>query len=192
MITLPNIPQSQQTITFTSSAVENTPSFNGSRQRIARLGDRFKVDIKCRSLTYPQATKVVSKLLQGSNETVLVPVAQPGLEIGDPGAPVIAADAPGGTTISVAGFSNGYTVREGQYFSIVHDGKRYLHMVTEEKTIAGSGTLSIFPTLRSPVSTNDVLEFAQPYLEGFLPVTQNWSVGLVQTVGLSYTVEESL
>jgi hypothetical protein len=191
-IALPVIPQSQQTITFTSSAVENTPSFNGGRQRIARLGDRFKIDVTCRALSYTQAATVVAKLLRGSNQTVLAPVAQPGLTIGTPGSPVIATAATGGSTITVSGFSASYKVREGQYFSIVHNGKRYLHIAAEEKTFAGTSTLSIFPALRSAVSSGDVLEFGQPYLEGFLPVTQNWSVGLAQTVGLTYSVEESL
>lgn len=191
-ITLAIVPQSQQQITFTSSAVENTPSYAGGRQRIARLGDRFKIDVTCRALSYTQAATVVSKLLQGSNSTVLVPVAQPGLNVGAPGSPVIASAATGGTTITVSGFTSGYAVKEGQYFSIVHGGKRYLHLVTEAKTVSGTTTLKIFPTLRTPVSANDVLEFAQPYLEGFLPVTQNWSVGLAQTVGLTFSVEESL
>lgn len=191
-IALPVIPHSQQTITLTSSAVDNTPSYNGGRQRIARLGDRFKIDVTCRALSYTQAATVVSKLLRGSNQTVLAPVAQPGLAIGSPGSPVIATAATGGSTITVSGFSASYKVREGQYFSIVHGGKRYLHIATEEKIFAGTSTLSIFPALRTNVSVNDVLEFAQPYLEGFLPVTQNWSVGLAQSVGLTYSVEESL
>ncbi|TXI01181.1 MAG: hypothetical protein E6Q76_17455 [Rhizobium sp.] len=145
-------------------------------------------------MPYTQAVGVVAALIQGTSQRVIVPVQQAGLKIGNPGSPVISANATGGMTISASGFSASYSIKAGQYFSVIHSGKRYLHMVTADTTATtgGAASLSIFPMLRSPLSSGDVLEFAKPYIEGFLPISQQWSVGLAQAVGLAFSVEEAL
>lgn len=194
-ITIPSFPQHQnQSLTLITSAIDNTPSYSGPRQRISRLGDRWKLEVTCRALPYTQAVGVVAALIQGTSQRVIVPVQQAGLKIGNPGSPVISANATGGMTISASGFSASYSIKAGQYFSVIHSGKRYLHMVTADTTATtgGAASLSIFPMLRSPLSSGDVLEFAKPYIEGFLPISQQWSVGLAQAVGLAFSVEEAL
>jgi hypothetical protein len=194
-VTIPSFPQHQtQTLTLTTSAIDNTPQYSGPRQRVSRLGDRWKLDVTCRPLPYTQAVGVVAALVQGTSQRVVVPVQQPGLTIGTPGSPVAASAASGGTTISASGFTASYAIQAGQYCSVVHGGKRFLHIITSATTATagGAATLSVWPMLRTPITAGDVLEFASPKIEGFLATTQAWSVGLAKSVGLTFVVEEAL
>lgn len=194
-VTIPSFPAHQtQTLTLVTSAIDNTPQYSGPRQRVSRLGDRWKLDVVCRPLAYAQAVGVVAALVQGTSQRVVVPVQQPGLTIGSPGNPVAATAASGGTTVSASGFSASYAVQPGQYFSLVHGGKRYLHIITAATTATagGAATLAIWPMLRTPLTAGDVLEFATPKIEGYLALSQAWSVGLAKSVGLTFVVEEAL
>lgn len=192
-IQLPNLSQhATSTLTLRTNAIDNKPQFGGPTQRVSRLGDRFKLDVVCRPLGYVQAMTVVATLIQGVSQKVLCPVQQPGLKIGTPGNPV--ASSGSGTTLTVNQLSASYAIRAGQMFSIVHGGKRYLHMVTAAATASAGGvaTLAITPMLRTAITPGDVCEFAAPQIEGFLAeTTQSWSVGLASSVGLTFSVEES-
>jgi len=136
---------------------------------------------------------VVAALMQGLSNKVVCPVQQPGLAIGSSGSPVVVSGS--GTTLTVNGFAANYPIRPGQLFSIVHGGKRYLHQVTAAATAnaTGAASLSIYPMLRTVVSAGDACEFSVPKIEGFLSDTsQGWSVGLAQSIGLTFSVVEAL
>ncbi len=192
-ISIPSLPQHEtQELKLVSSATNNTPQFGGPVQRVSRLGDRFTYSVNTRKLNATQAGSVVAALLQGLSNKVVVSVQQPGLTIGTPGNPTVTSGA--GTTLNLTGFTAGYAIRAGQLFSLVHGGKRYLHMASAAATATGGAvTLSIWPMLRTPVTSGDAVEFAEPKIEGFLSDTsQGWSVGLSQAIGLTFTVSEAL
>lgn len=71
--------------------------------------------------------------------------------------------------VCLVGYPNGSLVR-GEFFSIVHDGRRYLHMVTANKGVPQSGSLSvpIWPMLRFLTVDGEACEFTQPMIEGRL------------------------
>jgi hypothetical protein len=191
-IAIPSIPVPSQTVlTLRSNAITLTPTMGGPVQRIARPGDKWNLTVTAQAMSYMQAVAIVSALVQGTANKVLSPVPQPGMTIGSPGSPVLVSGA--GTSIGVSGFSSGYSIHNGQIFSLVHAGIRYLHQVTADATATGgSATLSIFPMLKIVPSAGDVLEFSPPKIEGFLDSpTQGWSVGIVQTVGLTFSITEA-
>jgi hypothetical protein len=193
-ISLPILPKhAQQELRLLSSAVVNKGTFNGSEQRIARLGDRYSYQVSTRPLSYTQAMTVVAKLVQGTTQKLLCPIQQGDLAIGSPGSPVVVSGS--GTTLNIQGLSASYSIRAGQMFSIVHAGKRYLHMVTDAVTATAGGiaTVAIWPMLRMTLTTGDVCEFATPQIEGFLTgLEQGWNTDLAQAIGLTFTVSEAL
>jgi hypothetical protein len=95
---------------------------------------------------------------------------QDGLSIGSPGAPVVHGDGQTGIALAIGGFAPGYTVRPGQYFSIITAGRRYLYLATASTSAASDGTMTlpIFPMLRVSPSAGDTCEFAKPYIQGSL------------------------
>lgn len=140
-----------------------------------------------------QAHAFTSKLARGTTEKLLVPVPQKGLVIGSPGSPTMQSGTVG-TTIVATGFSAGYAIREGQFFSHVAGGVRYLYRVTADATANGSGaaTFSINTMLRVPPSTGDALEFATPKIEGFTAQqSQGWTLGQGRAVAIDFTVVEA-
>src|SRR3546814_13699614 len=80
-------------------------------------------------------------------------------------------------------------IREGQFFSIVHGGRRSVHMFTASVVASGTGTVtaSIFAPLRTSLSVNDVVEIAAPNIEGHvLPGEElSWQLALDLTTGIS-------
>lgn len=170
-----------------------TPFLGGPEQRINRLGTRFGIRVTMPPMRGEGARQFVSRLLRGRQEGVLLPWPLLDFDPGSPGAPLVSATA-SGTALPVKGLAPGYTVREGQFLSIVHAGQRYVHMSTGDVTASGGGSanLSIFPTLRLTMSTNDVIELEQPIIEGLVSPGDElgWQMDLAHTIGLSFSVME--
>ena len=118
----------------------------------------------------PDGRIVMSALRQAKTVGALFAFPQPGLVIGNPGAPVINAGAQTGSTLQLRGFAPGYTVRNGQFFSIIVNGQRYLHHAAADTTADGSGAMAlpIVPMLRVSPGDGNICEFAQPFIEGVL------------------------
>jgi hypothetical protein len=101
----------------------------------------------------------------------------------------------GGTTIPIKGLTSGYQIREGQFISVIHAGRRYVYMATADVTAnEGYGLdVPIFPLLRTPLSINDVVEVARPMIEGFVSPGEelSWQFAVDRLVSFSFTVSES-
>src|SRR3546814_1996587 len=93
-----------------------------------------------------------------SSDLLLMDWPQPGFTIGAPGSPLVSTAASGGTALAIKSLTPSYAIREGQFFSSVHGGRRYVHMFTASVVASGTGTVtaSIFPPLRTSLSVNDV------------------------------------
>lgn len=173
-----------------------TPFLGGPEQRINRLGTRFGLKVEMPPLGVEDGGMVyISRLLQGRQSTVILPWPLLDFDPGAPGAPLINAAVASGTSIPIKGLTAGYTVKEGQFFSIIHSGRRYVYMFTADGTASAGGNLtaSIFPMLRTPLSANDVLEIAQPMIEGLvLPGDEiAWQIGLDNARAFSFSVMEA-
>jgi hypothetical protein len=184
-IAIPTLPAgSSTTISLKSSAVDQAPYNGGRVQRVARLGDRWSYSVDLRPMYSLQSQPLIAILLQGLSATVLCPVIVAGVDLR--GQTDVTAASGAGKSIVVSGSMAKKTV--GQFFSLVSGGVRYLHQIT---AINGQ-TISFLPTLKVKVSGGEVLEFAQPKIEGFLEGSeQSWAVGLVGNVGLSFKINEA-
>ena len=184
-ITLPTYPAGSTTnITYRSSAADQTPTFGGPTQRVARLGDRWVYSVSMRPMAFTQARVFLAALLQGISAKVLCPVIISGLNLSNQ--TDVTATGGAGKTLIFSGSAANKSV--GQYFSLVGaDGVRYLHMVT---AITGN-TLSIIPALKRPILGGELMEFRAPKIEGFLEgMEQTFTLSMV-AAGVTFTVSES-
>ena len=93
----------------------------------------------------------------------------------------------------LAGFFGGYDVRDGQMFSIITGGQRFLYAATGAITtdIYGNVTVQVWPPIRRSPNANDVCEFVKPMIEGALSGNEKgWTDERAHTVGLQLTISE--
>jgi hypothetical protein len=172
-----------------------TPPGGGASQKLNRLGDRYAIDITTPRLKpEPDGRIWVQRLQRAMKRGAIYPFPQPGLIIGNPGSPVVDGAGQAGSLLALRGFAPGYTVREGQYFSIIHGGRRYLHSAAVQTTANGAGTmtLSITPMLRIAPADGATCEFAEPMIEGFLGGNEMaWTLVIARVQGLTFTITEA-
>jgi hypothetical protein len=171
-----------------------TPPLGGASLRINRLGDRFRITITLPPRISGDILRVyLARLRRALTQGALMAFPQPGLVIGNPGAPVVNGSGQIGSTIKLRGFVPQYVVREGQFFSIIHNGRRYLHAASADMQASNSGTmdLPIDPLLRILLADGDVCEFAQPMIEGFLSGDSlAWTYTRAKTTPPTFTITE--
>lgn len=184
-VVFPQIPIGSQTsVTMKSSSVDQTPFLGGPMQRIKRLGDRWIYEVQCRPMQSRQAGAFVGALLQGLSDKVLCEIKISGYDL----SAFADGTATSGAGRSIVHAGGGGVKFRGQYFSLVKDGVRYLHMIT---SVTGQ-TLGFVPALKVPITGGEVLEFGAPKIEGFLEGgEQTWTVGLVQNLGVSFHIVEA-
>lgn len=171
------------------------PFLGGPEQHIDRIGTRFGLRVTLPpKATRDEARVIQSRLLQGRKSRLLMPWPQPGVVVGSPGAPRVREAVNGGTFLPLKGLSSGLKMREGQFLSVVHLGRRYVYMLTADVTASDSGELgaAIFPLLRTPLSINDVVEIETPMIEGLVSPGEelSWQVSVDHLVSFSFTISE--
>lgn len=167
----------------------------GAAQRLNRPGNRFASDIQvATSRSTDEGRIVAARLMRGLTEGILLPFPQDF----DPGAvgDAVVVDGAGqlGSMLKLRGFpAGGYTVREGQFFSIIYGGRRYLHASAADTPTSGGGcTLPIFPMLRISPNDGAVCEFATPMIEGFITGNQlEYALQTAPYLDVSFTVQEA-
>ena len=128
-----------------------TPTLGGPSQRLNRLGSRFAVDFEMPPMwTEPDGRIWVSRLARALTEGAIMRWPQPDLKMGAPGAIVTDGGGQLGTTLNIRAGTPNYVIREGQFFSIVSAGRRYLHAAAAQGLLDGDGkaALPIWPMLR--------------------------------------------
>lgn len=151
-----------------------TPPMGGAVQRIDRLGTRWGIEVTIPVMrTEPDGRKWASLLVQAKLAGALMRFRQDGFRIGQPalaGNPRVNGAGQTGMVLAVDGLRPGYAVRDGQFFSLVSGGRRYLHMATADVLVGPSGAINlpILPMLRISPADNDECEFAQPKIQGEL------------------------
>ncbi|WP_433910373.1 hypothetical protein [Sphingomonas yabuuchiae] len=157
----------------------------GGYQRLNRLGNRFALDITYPRLKpEPDGRILIARLRRAKTEGALFPVPQPGLDIGNPGNPVINGGNQAGNVLVLRGFAGGYILREGQFFSVIHGGRRYLHNAAGDFVASPGGvmTITLDPMLRIVTTDGAVVEVGKPYIEG---IVSGASIDIEQTVAKS-------
>jgi hypothetical protein len=179
---------------ITAGGILSPTGGGGSDQRLNRLGDRYQIAIKLPArLSGSILSGLLAALKQALTQGAVMKFHQPGLRIGTPGTPVVDGGNQGGSFIALRGLQPGYAIRIDQFFSIVHNGRRYLHSAAAQ-TIAGAdgkAIVPITPMLRIRPADGAVCEFA-PHIEGFL--TGNsvaWTHTRARTDPPAFTIKEA-
>ncbi|WP_289145000.1 hypothetical protein [uncultured Sphingobium sp.] len=172
-----------------------TPFLGGPEQRINRLGTRFGVRLTLPpAQTRGEALIIQSRLLRAREDRLRMVFPQPDFDTGAPGAARVAAAIVSGTAVPLKGMTAGYQAKEGQFLSIVHAARRYLHIFAADGTVGGDGTLNanIWPMLRTNLSNNDIVEIAPPMIEGLVSPGEelSWQISVDRLASFSFTLSE--
>lgn len=171
-----------------------TPALGGTEQRINRLGNRFRLAVTMPPMQNSEEGRVfVARLTRGISEGVRMRFPLAGFKPGNPGNPVINGSGQAGRIIQLRGFSSGYTVKEGQFFSIEKGGTHFLYQADEEVSANAAGVmqLTINPLLRVSPSDGDTCHFAEPMIEGLIEGSgQQWDYALDYNVGIDFVIKE--
>lgn len=160
-----------------------------------RIGDRWSIDVVTGRLRpEPDGRRWVAALIRSIGNDVRMPWPQPGFDVSSPGAFVVDGGAQQGSILQLRGGGPwGYAAREGQFFSLIHGGRRYLKMVTHMAIANSDGDLAVqfWPMLRVIPADGDVIDFADPQIEGVLTGQETgWTLQRAQTDGLKFTITE--
>jgi hypothetical protein len=173
----------------------------GATQRIDRPGNRFALDVEMPPIRLEPMRHwgvgyrvFLQRLRIAKREGAIYPFPQQGLVIMAGGAPVVDGAAPANTAVmSFSGFSPGSILREGQFVSIIHEGRRYIHSFAEERVAAADGTLAdaaMDPIFRVPFADGDVVEL-EPKIEGSVQGEEvSWPVNAAGQTVPKFTIEE--
>jgi len=173
-----------------------TPALGGSEQRINRLGNRFRLSVTMPPMqNKEQGMKFVNRLVRGRSEGLRMKFPLSGFNPGTPGSPAVDGANHAGRLLDVAGFTPGYQIKEGQFFSIETDGQHYLYMIDADNSSSTGApygaNLVINPMLRIPPSDGDICHFAQPMIEGLIEGSETqWNYALDYNVGIEFTIKE--
>lgn len=152
-----------------------TPPNGGPVQTLMRLGTRHSLDFTLPPMpTEPLGRLWASKLRQAKLYGALLAFGQDGFNVGAPGAIVVDGAGQSGTTLNVRGGTPRYAIREGQAFSVVTSGRRYLHFAAAGVILGADGKAAVplFPMLRVFPADGDACEVARPMIQGSLSGNQ--------------------
>ena len=191
VLVLPTVPApANMGIALISAKNVLAPAFGDGEQELLRKGSRYALTFQMPPMRY--VTSMDWDDLMAEGDTVVMKVHQPGLDTGAPGAPRVNTSGQSGRIIALKGMTPGYVVRKGQFLSIITQGRRFLYRAASAALVLENGQANVFlrTMLRFPPADNDVVEIAQPMIEGFVRDLGEWSVGVDRLVGLQFTVRE--
>ncbi|UAK23676.1 hypothetical protein [Sphingomonas nostoxanthinifaciens] len=173
-----------------------TPPLGGPAQKLNRMGNRYSLDIEPPTVaTEPDGRIYAGLLSMALTQGGLFAFPQPGLAIGNPGAPVVNGGGQLGSTLALRGFTPGYVIRFNQFFSIILNGRRYLYASGADIAADGAGNVSLplALMLRRAPADGATCEFAQPYIEGWLKgQVVSWKLRLEPYTDLpTFTIAEA-
>lgn len=183
-------PPAAMTIGKVSAANTLTPAIGGADLELLRKGTRYLLTFLMPSMSYVVGLDWSDLMIEGA--TVVMEVHQPGLDVGAPPAPLVKGAGQAGSLISLDGLGAGYTIRKGQFLSIITGGQRFLYRaaVTTVANGAGEALLPLQTMLRRSPADNDVVEVVTPKIEGYVRDLGEWTVGLDHEVGIKFSVRE--
>lgn len=145
-------------------------TLGGPSLPIPRLGDRFAVDITTTQLRQDAESRLlIAALFQATTDDARIRFRQPNRQR-EYFAAVVDGAGQSGRTLNVKGLPPRAAFDQGEFFSIVHSGQRYVYMTAGAVIADGSGkaAVPIWPMLRALTIDASVCEFIAPYIEGQL------------------------
>jgi hypothetical protein len=177
---------------------EQEGALGGEDLPIPRPGDRLAVDVDTTQFrTGEEARLMTAALFEASNSSAIMRIVQPNKSRGSsPGnEAVVDGGGFGGMTLTLRGLQRGAALTRGNFFSIVHNGRRYVHMIACAGQVivpdTGRVALPIWPMLRFWAVDGEPVEFVAPMIEGKL-VGFDKGAGFVRakTEPLSFSIQE--
>lgn len=146
------------------------PASGGPALPSDRTGDHWALEFDPGPMMAECGLSFVADLVRGRGERIAVRIPQPGIDTGAVGLPVVDGDGQSGATFALAGFESNYEVRKGLFLSVVTGGQRYAYMVTGSRITDADGKadVPVWPMMRVPHEDGDVVEIAEPWIEGLL------------------------
>lgn len=195
MKVLPSTPAPQvATPSYVDFGSTLTPALGGAEQRINRLGNRFRLAVTMPPMENKDEGRVfIARLIRGRSEGVRMKFPLSGFNPGSPGSPVVNGGGQSGRLLQLRGFNSGYTVKEGQFFSIEKNGSHYLYQADEEVSADNSGImqLTINPLLRASPADGATCHFVEPMIEGLIEGSDwQWDYALDYSVGIEFVIKE--
>jgi hypothetical protein len=168
----------------------NESAIGTGTQRFVRAGRRWEFVVTLTHLRHSDWQDWAD--LERDDDDFLLPINQHEIDVGSPGTPLVAGAGQSGTTLNVDGLTPGYVAQKAQWFSIVTGGRRYCYKINAAVTASGAGeaTLSNRPMLRVTPNNNDVVELAQPYLQGVIVEFPGFRHLRKHKAPLSFTIRE--
>jgi len=170
-----------------------TPALGGPRQRISRIGTRFAFGVNTPNMDMAEEGQRWSvRLARAKLEGGLIAIPEGDRAISNVGNPVVATAAAGGSIIQIKDARPGLILPEGKWLSMIHDGRRFAHQITEDVLVAENGTvqLPVFPMLRAVLTVGDVAEIAVPKAQGTIEGEFGWSPSLAGYTSFSFMLAE--
>lgn len=146
-------------------------ALGGPTTQINRPGDRYAIDLTIAIMNHADAAIWASDLTAAIGEDARFPIPQPGIDIGEPGNLILVdGSSQSGTTLKLRGFFANYPIKKGQFFNMLHGGRRYVHHVRAPTSAGtdGKATISIWPMLRFLTVDGEACGFKTPSIEGQL------------------------
>lgn len=146
-------------------------SLGGVDLPIPRMGDRFAIDVTTGRLQRDAASReLIAALTEATTAGAIMPLYLPAAPPQPYAASVVDGADQAGSVLNVRGLHPGTSLVRGSFFSIVHDGRRYVHMITASMVAPASGFVSvpIWPMLRFLTIDGEACEFKSPMIEGRL------------------------
>ena len=192
-VTLPTSPAPRSiTPRLITARAELRSAFGGSVQRINRLGSRWAFDVDLPPMTHAAALDWVDLLTEA--DTAILNLPEPGITIGSPGTPLVNGASQTGSSLVTDGWTNGYVIPKGKWFSVSVSSLLYLYQTTAAVTASGAGaaTLTVRPMLRASPADNAALNVNPATVEGFVSVPDGaFGISVNRLVeGLTFTLEE--
>ena len=192
-VTLPTSPAPRSiTPRLITARAELRSAFGGSVQRINRLGSRWAFDVELPPMTHAAALDWVDLLTEA--DTAILNLPEPGITIGSPGTPLVNGASQTGSSLVTDGWTNGYVIPKGKWFSVSVSSLLYLYQTTAAVTASGAGaaTLTVRPMLRASPADNAALNVNPATVEGFVSVPDGaFGISVNRLVeGLTFTLEE--
>jgi hypothetical protein len=190
-VALPSTPPpAGMSIAKVSAANVLTSAMQGSDSEIDRKGERYALTFTMPSMSYVES--MAWSVLGRKGITVVMEVQQPGLDVGEPGLPRVKTAGQQGVFLLIDGLAVGYTLRVGQFLSLIVAGQRYLHRVAAQVAAGGDGSalVELQEMLRVSPPDNAVVEIVDPKVEGYARDVGEVSVGIDRRVGIQFTVRE--
>ncbi len=186
---LPDQPPAEQEVNLISAKNALVPAFGDGEQELLRKGTRYEIQFAMGEMDYVDALDWTDLTTEG--DTIVMAVYQPGLVVGTPGSPRVGRSGQSGRNLEIRGLSSGYYFRKGQFLSVVTGGHRFLYRA-RSAAVAANGllTLPLQTMLRAPHVDGDVVEIAQPMIEGWAREVSGLRIIANHNVDVSFKVRE--